>query len=91
MDILICLSQLSRLPSNIEYILFVDSLSSLHLLIDSYNTNPRMQRIHLTLYSQLNQQQHYIHMDTGHIDFPEHNAVFLELNKPFLSQSLSYR
>ena len=46
--LLACLPHLSQLPPNGKFLL-TDLLSSLHSLREPYNTNPFIQRIHLTL------------------------------------------
>ena len=76
MAIFACISQISQLPPNNNFLLLTDSLTSLHSLTDPYSTNPLVQRIHLTLLTlnSINSNITFVWIP-GHIGLPEHDAV----------------
>lgn len=76
MAIFACLSELTQLPPNSQFLLLTDSLSSLHSLTDPYSSNPLVQRIQLTLLTLSSINSHVTFgWIPGHIDFPKHDAV----------------
>jgi len=76
MAIFSCLSHLTLLPPHGRFLLLTDSFSSLHSLSNRLSTNPRIQRIRLTLHSlhSIDSRITFIWIP-GHIGFPEHDAV----------------
>ena len=73
-----CLTHISQLSPNGKFILLSDSLSSLRLIVDPYNANPLIQRIHLILHSlnPINTRVTFIWLP-GHINLIEHDTVDL--------------
>ena len=76
MGIFACLSDLSQLAPNRQFLLLTDSLSSLHSITDPYSTNPLVQRIQLSIHTLSSIGSHVTFgWIPGHIGFPEHDAV----------------